>query len=237
MAIPQDNLLEEIKLDIAARLSADHFFSDIHVVYEQEDDINTARENALVGRVSKNGKKGAAVIIHAIDIIEATGQAAMPQMKVQAVIECAETRKLNQSSVGTGKTAAEISARVVQLLHHYTPHHLCMSSWHMPSNPIQELTCLKGMAGFAVMMDNYAYFKSSPKVISPRATGSGTELVITPSTPDSEIWYSTAGTYPSEENGAQLYTAPITVSPGDVISFIGRLDGYDDSDVLQAKIN
>lgn len=237
MAIAQDNILEDVKLDLVARLEADAFFSDVHVLYQNEGDLDTDRKNALAGRTSKSGRKGAAVIIHSVDVAEVSGQGPVPQMKLSALIECAETRKLNHSAAGTGKTAAEISARVVQLLNHYTPHHLCLGSWHLPSAPVQELSLLDGMVGFAVELNNHAHFQAVPKVATPEAAAGGTSLTLACATAGAAIHYTTDGSYPSSANRAALYSSPITVAPGDEITFIARLADHNDSDTMRAIIS
>lgn len=236
MAIAQDNLLEDAKLDLVARLESDAFFSDVHVLYENEGDLDQARTNALAGRTSKSGKKGAAVVIHAVDIIAVEGQGPSPLLKLGAVIECAETRKLNHSSVGTGKTAAEIAARVCQLLHLYTPLHITKNSWYLPDNPVQELSLLDGMVGFAVEIHSGAQFGCVAKVATPSADLAGSDLTLTCATAGATILYTTDGTYPGTSNGT-TYSAPISVSDGDQISFVATKADHNASDVNHAEIS
>lgn len=208
MSIEADNLLELVKLAVFGRLDADSFFSTVPVVYENEGELEKEVEIALGGIKSKGGKKGAMVCVHGVDISGLEGEH-LGQVKLSVLVEVGEVTDKNRSTLGTGKTAAEMAARVLQCLHCWDCGY---GTLYAEANPVTELSLIKGQVGFALEFSVWCGFGTSEKVAAITASGSE-ELTLTCSTPGAQIYYTTDGTLPTPTNGT-AYTVPITATAG-----------------------
>jgi hypothetical protein len=239
MSIPKDNLLYRAKRDVYYRLLGDEALAAVPVLVDDEGDPEARDKVALGTGNTRAGKTGAAVVVAAVGITGLdSGETPSPLMQVAMEIECLEDVLVNEGPDGTGVTAGELVARVVQSLHasHYDDR---FTGLRLPEDGgIRELlTERAGLRGFAVrMVASHAAFGVIPTVASVSASIDGEGLVVLAcATPEATIHYTLDGSYPGPGNpDALVYSTPISVTPPATIRAAATKTGLNPSKIILA---
>lgn len=239
MAIPLDNLLYRAKRDIYYRLLGDEALVSVPVLVDDEGDADSRAGIEAGTANSRGGKTGACVEVGAVGVLALdTGETPVPLMRLAVEIEVMEDVLVNGSVDGTGVSAGQLAARVVQSLHnsHYDDRFTGLRL--ADEGGIRELlTERAGLRGFALRFEaSHSAFKNVPTVASVGASLDGEGLVVLAcETAGAAIYYTLDGGYPGPGNpDALLYSAPIPVTPPVTIRAAATLAGSNPSKIILA---
>ena len=215
-----ETLLADIKADLASRLAADAYFSDIVVVTDRQGDIASKITRALSAISGKGGKCGVAAIVMQPVGKVVSGNVPIPTMELELAIRVVENVVINLGATGTQKDASSIARRIVDVLHLYTAAGLC--DLLQPKSPTiipveDPLASVAYEVQFTARENQrgtrFDAFKCAQ--VSMAAAGSALPYTITLAcgTSGASIYYTTDGTYPSASNTtATLYATPFTIT-------------------------
>jgi hypothetical protein len=211
-----EDLIDQIREDIAARLRADEIISGISVVTERSGDPNGEVDAALGLVEGSPGSRGLCLVVLQMTARPETEEIPNPVLILQPVVRVMEHPVVNDSDV----TAVTLARRVLRVLHHYQPAGL--ASCLVADSPAlvgvkDDFAPLAYDVSFRCMEDDVSPVE---KVATPRiwpdegtATSSSPIAVsIACDTPEAEILYTVDGSPPYRGNAAaQPYSAPITI--------------------------
>ena len=207
----------QVQLDVAARLSAHAFFSDVLVLANERGILAEDLESRLKVFTAKNGKSGVAVVVdrplRQVPKPEVPG----PEMVVVVPVTVVEMPLLNRTASGTGKTTEEIVSEVMAVLHGWRA-----SSW------MGQLYCAEdavtptvgGDKTIATEIQLRTRLRMAPlaRVATPVISGSASAVQIGCNTPEASIYYTTDGSWPWAGNAAAvLYGITILTEDGQII--------------------
>jgi len=235
--------LEQLQKDLAERLEAEDFFSDIGVyVFRPRENLEATEiqgkiDESLNCLVLKNGKGGAAVFVLMPLADAPDANVPGPRLEISVTIRIQEIPLLNMGADGTQKSAEDIGLEVLQAIHHFIPHGISQML-------IADKDALTPSLEFPPKITydaKFATFHALPrpaKVATPEINGSiPSAVVITCATAAATIYYTLDGSYPRNGNpAAVLYSvpfavvAPVTIRAG---AFKTNLQG---SDIAFAEI-
>lgn len=210
-----ENILTLIQEDIAARLAAAEYFSDIPVVMERQGDIAKRVERALGPMSGKSGKNGACVIVDQIIAECESPNVSGPLLRAIVICQVIENVTVNQSTNGTGKAALSIAVGVLNALHLYYPAGLgqVLVADDKAIVPAKDPLGLAYDVQFNLSVTGSQPSKVATPTVSP-ATGAAPQTVtITCGTADATIYYSLDGhpPYPGQV-GVRPYVEPVAVT-------------------------
>lgn len=231
-----DTILTDLQADIAARLRADSFFSDIAVIDERKADVVGDIAKALGVMTVTGGKLGICAVVLSPMADDEMPDAVFGPMEVVITVRVLENVLFNTGASGTGKAALTVARRIHRVLKHYHP--LGLAQPLRPKNP--------GIIGVADALAPLAYevqFATTEadagrelKCTAPSISSVGEEIPQTVSmasnTPGASIYYTLDGTHPAAGNtAAVLYTVPFQVATAKTVRAAAYLTGYVASDV------
>ncbi|HSI82161.1 MAG: FN3 associated domain-containing protein [Candidatus Methylacidiphilales bacterium] len=216
------NLLEALQSDVTQRLESSAFFSDITVLAlrpwddAEETAVLAAADDVLTGVTFKNGKTGAAAIVQMPTIYVTEEGMPGPYFSAKIYVRVMENPTVNNGPDGTGKTAEDMGLEVLRTLHMWNPGYsgpFMTFKWR-PMRPDFEFT---GGASFKVELLIDLGLTPEVRCFSPVASGNSSAITLTEASADAdtEIWYTTDGSFPGPENPAATeYTAPFAFPGG-----------------------
>lgn len=223
-----DDLLLNLQTDAFDRLRYDPYFSDVPVLLEREglteEDLD--QENGPLNK--QDGKTGACAIVMQPEVLEPNANLPGPVVKVMLMVQLIESRELNNSNIGTKKSAEAIGFNVLNLLHLYLPHHIegvgsALIPDKRPMIPVKTVNT--EWVSYTVRLTLEAGLTRTGRVADPQIS-QDVAGVITLScfTPDALIYWTIDGSYPAPGNdAATLYTEPFELPPGTDLPVIMRL--------------
>lgn len=215
-------------------IESDEMFNNVTVIAEDEGNIVSEMDKALGIVTTKDGARGACVIVRQPNGADEMPGNLWPPLGLEWDILCLEWREMNKDATyGTGKRAWHMARRIHRILKaHRCPGLLqCMTARKptiIRTSSVRELNGMEmPLVGYTVRMatneaDNTAYTKvalpapsGSPALTAGAIfTGSvGTTLTVTCSTSGASIYYTTDLTNPWSGNGT-LYSAPFVAAAG-----------------------
>ena len=208
---------------MAARLRSVDYFSDIFVgaprVFKDGDKIGTPKtiqdtiDRALQGLQPTGGKVGAAVRVFQPAFSNKKPNLPGLQGIMTMLIRCETNPVTNFGTTGTGKYVSEIGFQVLLAgqtrfgsIGSFFADAECFLPYYAPDSKMMTVDIL--------LQCNLAV-NPLPGCVTPICAVAGNTFTLTNVTAGADIWYSVDGeTFPSPfETGAQLYTAPFTVTP------------------------
>lgn len=229
--------------DLAARLTADPYFSDITVETLRPRanagfaEIQSRIDQALSGLKAKAGKVGAAVHVLMPFADVESPVAPGPMMNVDLVARVQEFPLHNMGARGTGKSCEEIALKVTQLFHHFNSGRgyvfFCAREFWTPSAVAAPLVTID------VRVTHKGGIVAAAKVARPTISSASLavpqEVTLATATAGASIYYTTDDSYPSSANDAAvLYSAPFTVTEAGTLSVAAEKSGLTQSDVVKA---
>jgi len=254
----EPSILEQLQLDVAARLQCSPGFRNIHVVAERPRDaeeatmMQTTIDNALAGIVETNGKAGATVQVKMPFAQTLDPNIPGPELFVSVVIRVTEAPLFNMGPGGTNLSAEQIALNVLQSLHHFdtglSGSPLMAASraagGGLPMEPnLDEIEngkliydCMVGMR-WGVTPVQKAPRVQFVKMDDPEGY-IWMEVDVSGWPEGGAIYYTLDGSYPSPSNPTALLfnkeLVPVTTST--LIRAAAYLDGFHGSDVTQTTI-
>jgi hypothetical protein len=224
----QLDAIDQIALELQARLEADPFFADIPVIVAEEGNIalELERKQALV--TEKGGKIGAAVIILQFVADDTYENLATGPMLLRPAFQVLENLELNRGPQGTGKTARRIAWKVRSVIKPLALGGL--TTEFVPDKPCIEPVNVEGTLVRAYQVNFTCYEAGDPESVvgTPEvalvADAETPQVALTCATEGAEIWYSVTDTFPAPGRaGAIMYPGPIDV-PAEGLTI--RVCGY-----------
>lgn len=229
--------LVQLQQDIACRLLADAYFSDLTVVVLRNLIVANDVNAELVHLTVKDGKSGAGVIVGMPSVVVKSPNVDGPELYGKVAIRIREQPTINLGTGGTGKDGEAIALRVLALFHKFAIEGV--GSFYAAEDALQPfLDDAEGVVGYMATLNWHAAQTPDPRLVTP--TISEAALAVTLATTDAgaTIYYTTDGTYPAAYTGstATAYTVPFNVTSGTTVRFAAHQTGRLGSDAAQALI-
>jgi len=227
---------ERLQNDITGALLADmdSYFSDVTVVSVRSLEADNIAAAAVAGTKVKNGKSGVAVRV-LMPTIRKTSKEVVSLLRARVVVRVVENPTINNGSIGTGKSAEEISAKCYDILDRLK---LAWSKNELKADESEvEPAIVDGMLQYDLSFYTFLPTVGRAVVATPSIIVSSTVALAT-TTSGAAIYYTTDGvTFPSAANGATLYSAPITTpASGTLIRAAAFKVGLRQSDVIHYEV-
>ena len=216
------NPIAQLQEEIAGRLNADDYFSDITVITERQGDIENSIERALRVLTDKDGKIGIAAMVGVV-----SGTVESPNLPGPAFTDSGievtvfENPTFNNGVTGTGKAAVDVIVRVCQVMHHYTPTAIgqILTIDDQRRRAVEPLGVInkQGEVAYKTRIvfnaDLQVLTKLLPPVISPAGGSVPRRLTITHPDAAAAIYYTTDLSYPwSGNTAATLYAGTFDIT-------------------------
>lgn len=231
------NVIAAHQVEIADRLCAFDYFGDIHVFAERQGDLAGKLDEALAGRVPKNGRIGVAVMVGVV-----RGDVNNPNVpgpwfdRATVDVTVLEAVLLNTSQTGTGKACIDVAVMVGRVMHQYYPQGVGgeITVGKEAVRPLGEVR--PGIIAYKVTLQINPECDVLQKVQRPTisiAAGAvpqtvtlGCETVL------ADIYYTKDGSYPWSGNpGAVRYDGqPVTIFAPCDLRVVAHLVGWSASD-------
>lgn len=231
------NPVAKIQEELADRLRADDFFSDITVLTERSGQIQNKIDIALKVVTSQDGKIGIAVVVGGFDADVDGADAPGPHFSNSTTdISIIENVTFNEGEQGTKKPAVDVALRVAQVLHHYRPEGIGQTVFMTGKDVIEHLGEVRpGEIGYSVEifipLDNDILDKVLAPVITPDAGAVPLQITIVTPTAGADIFHTIDDSYPSAKNtNATLYSSPFTLATKGRLRAVAHLTGSVASD-------
>jgi hypothetical protein len=207
----------QLQLDVAARLNAHPFFSDILVLANEKGLLGDDLENALKLFTAKSGKSGVAVVVDRPLRQVPKPDAPGPEMVIIVPVTVVEMPLLNRAASGTGKTTEQIVSEAMATLHGWRA-----SSW-MGQLYCAEDAVTPTVGGDKTIATEIQFrtrlrMATVPRTGTPVISGSAAAVQIGCNTPDASIYYTTDGSWPWSGNpSAVLFGITLLTEDGQII--------------------
>jgi hypothetical protein len=208
-----DNLLSNVRDEIAARLGADDVLGKLLIITERKGEIRATIEKQLSLLTPKVGNRGICIVVLSIEANPETLEAPGPLLEMNLAVRVLENPTFNNS----GLEALNVARRIARILHQYEPQGLC--SELLAAKPLivgvaDPIAPLAYDVSFTARESEFAsgQVKVSRPLISATGDTAPATVTITCGTAGSVIYYSLDGTFPSPNGaGSTPYSAPFEV--------------------------
>lgn len=237
-----DDLIDQLRDDLAARLRADEILAGIEVVTERSGDPLEQAAVSLGLMAGSPGRRGLCLVVLQMSARPETVEIPNPVLILQPIIRVLENPVLNE----TGMTSLTVARRVLQVLHHYQPAGLasCLVA-DSPAiiaaedalAPLAYDTAFRCMEG-----DSEAVQRVPAPAIWPEegvpTSDAPISVTIGCEDPSATILYTADGTPPYRGNGSAIqYAGPFNVDGPCLIRAAAWRTGYITSDTVAARFD
>jgi hypothetical protein len=237
-------IIDKLPWELAARLGADDYFTDIPVIVADEEraKLQMARKEAVM--TTQGGHQGLAVVV-----LQVVGDDEFPSlqfgpMTLMPAFQVIELVELNRGPNGTGKSARQVARRIrdvmkcagfIGMVKNLQPEKPCITPVNLKADLGEnvrayqvDFRCLE-VSGDLPSIVAMPTFMSMPLVM---------EVALACPTVGSTIYYTTDDSYPCAQNkAAQVYSGPISIpTAGITIRCCAYLQGMIASWVNRAVI-
>lgn len=237
-----DNLIDQLRDDLTARLRADEILAGIEVVTERSGDPLEEVGVSLGLVAGSPGKRGLCIIVMQMSARPETVEIPNPVLILQPIIRVLENPQLNE----TGMTALTVARRVLRILHHYQPAGLAsclvadspaIQAAEDPIAPLAYDAAFRCMEG-----DSELVCKVPCPVIWPEdgvpTSDAPISVTIECEDPAATILYTVDGSAPYLRNAAAIqYAQPFTVDGPGLVRAAAWRTGYITSDTASARFD
>lgn len=233
-----ENILTKIQEDIAARLAAAEYFSDIPVVMERQGDIAQRVARALGPVTARGGKTGVCVIVDQLIADAESVNVSAPLLNCKITCQVIENVTINNGDSGTKKAALTVAVAVLNVLHHYSAAGL--GAILVPDQraivPAKDPLGLAYDVQFTMRVsDPQILVKVATPTVTPSTGAAPQTVTLACATSGATILYTVNGNPPyTGQVGASVYTAPIAVSAAATLRVAASKTGYITSNTARA---
>lgn len=236
-----ETFIDDLRADVAARLAADEYFTDIPVLTERTGDIAAEIQKRLGTLTTKGGKMGiCAVILQVAGRVEHPNVPG-PCMRLHFAIRVLENVLINTGASGTGKPASAVARRIQKVLHQYS--HPALSALIMSEkDSLDPVADPLAQVAYEVKFstnesDTDPVLKCSVPVITPNSgTHPATITMMASATSSATITYTLDGSAPYAPNSnAIVWTgAPVAITAACTVRAVASKTGYISSNAVTA---
>lgn len=228
-------LLEQLQSDAEARLLADPYFDDIAIVVQRKG-VTLADVQRRLTVLNGRGQKAGACVLVLMPGGGVQDQTPGPRLSIMQSFIVLVHPTLNVATTGTGKSAEEISVRILQLF--IFAHFGYGAVLHCEQDALVPNDTFDGLVGYQVNFHTFAGETPRQRVAAPtiQATSSATPATIqlTCATAAADIWYTTDGSYPASGNAAAMkYTGAFDCSAACTVRAGAEADDLAPSNITQ----
>jgi hypothetical protein len=244
--ISAEELFDQVPFELAARVQADDFFSDIPVVVAEKGNVRAEMDRLQAAITAKSGHRGAAVIVLPLLADDGYDEVAEGPMKLFASFQVLENVELNNDANGTKKSVRKIARRLVKIV---KPLRLGgLTTDFVCDKPTIEAGVVKLANGSELqsrIVNFYTYEADTEpmlQVATPGFAQVGNQVGLSCVTDGAAIWFTLDETFPAPQSAvpgstAQSYSEPLDVpEAGLVIRVCGYAAGMVASQVERAVI-
>lgn len=238
------SLLEQVQLDMGARLQAHPYFANVPIFVMRprvagvatmiQEQINTILSGG--GIAAQNGKLGAAILVDLptgdVPNLETVG----PDIRLGFAVRVFENPLINMGAQGTGISAEDLMLSVLNLNHRWFIQRMgsTMICDKTPFRALKEFLAKKILAydcQFILRMQLQGPVKTPIPII----TGDSVNGVTITGIPGAQVWYTLDGTYPWSGNAAAiLLDMPLGTENEEIIEAENNQVIVVDSPLIQA---
>ncbi len=250
------DLLQQLQLDIAARLEIAAEFQYVPVLVNRPRDaaaatmIRETLNSALMGMkkyiartagqsdaawlaaCAASGKGGIACMVMMTDG-EVPNDSPGPQFDLIATIRVFERPAFNEGTTGSGISAEQCALNIVSLLHLWSSGG---NQLRCAKKAIKEGAAPEGAIAYDVTVLQHAGLQPRNAVARPVITDGPTAITIACATPGAAIYWTRDGTLPTPLNGT-LYAAPFDDDTTDTLRAAAYKDGLAASDCARLALS
>lgn len=234
------NVIAAHQKEIADRLSAFGYFSDIHVFVERQGDLAGKLDESLAGRLPKNGKIGVSLMVGVVRANVEKPDVPGPWFDSATVdVTVFEAVLLNTSPTGTGKACVDVAVMVARVMHQYCPGVIGgeITATKEALRPLGEVR--SGIIAYKITLGINPDCDVLNKVQRPVISHIGPvpqNVELSCDTVGSEIYYTIDGSYPwsGNTNAVRYDNAPITILTPCTLRVVAHLAGWSASDAAHA---
>lgn len=222
-------LIETLQSDILGRLLSDSYFSDVYVASITRGDLDSDEMEHLATTNEKSGKSGVFV---GVQMPTADGEKPNlpgPLLGVAATVRVMESPAMNRAVGGTGKTAEQIAARVLQLLHHWSPNGARFLI--AGTDALKPVDTDDGVVSYDARVETFDGLDDLVSVAPPTAVVAAGTLTLSCPTSGAAIYYTSDGSFPGTDK--TLYSAPFAIGAGDHIRAAAYKSGLAGSSITE----
>lgn len=237
-----DDLIDQLRDDLTARLRADEILAGIEVVTERSGDPLQDVAVSLGLVAGSPGRRGLCIVVLQLSARPETVEIPNPVLILQPIIRVMENPVLNE----TGMTALSVARRVLRILHHYQPAGLAsclvadspaIQAAEDPVAPLAYDAAFRCMEG-----DSELVSKVPCPVIWPEegvpTSDAPISVTIECEDPAATIIYTTDSSPPYRGNGAATeYAATFLVDGPCLVRAAAWRTGYITSDTASARFD
>ncbi len=240
-----ESTLTDAQTELAARIASDPYFVDIPVLTDRKADLATTIQKNLGTITTKGGKIGLAVIVMQPVASVTSGNLPIPRMMMDLTVRVLENVLINSGANGTGKPAANVARKLVDILHLYRADGLIGMLQPKPQTiiPVEDLIA---PVAYEVQFTSeelsrgqqYTAFKCAQVALSSSGSALPYTISLSCATSGSSIYYTLDGTYPGGQAGstAALYNSPFAVSTACTLRAVASKTGLIHSDPISYTI-
>lgn len=209
--------LARAQADLAARLASDEYFVDIPVITDRQGDIDATVAKALGTLSGKGGKRGICALVLQPVGTDVSKSLPVPVMELDLVVRVMENVVVNGSSSGTGKDAASVARRIVDVLSGYRAQGIVdmLRPREKTIVPVPAERLVAYEVQFVAREDRRQPVEYRCAEVAMAVTGASLPYSIALSCPTTgaSIYYTLDGTYPGSSNtAAHLYSTAVSVT-------------------------
>lgn len=219
-----------------AKLKSEAYFANVNCVLMRKLLTDGEVNVASVYQHQTSAKSGVGVVVNMpVGFVE-DSEVPGPYLKIQQSFTVIEERNINNSALGTGKSAEAVAIKILEFLHQLLIQPL--GTLYGAGTAIEPNLSFEGLVGVDVNLELKLAQSQAAKITTPIFSIFGPTVTLAPVEVGSAIYYTLDGTFPGPGNpAAVLYTVPFTVTQGQQLLWAGYKANYDGSDVWARTID
>lgn len=212
-----DDPVLQLQKDFYGRISAEPAFADVCILDSEEGIVAEDVAEKLKLFTSRNGKKGAAVVVDRPVRIVENPEKPGPEFAVIIPVGVFEMPLTNRKAGGTGRTIEALCSGLLSLLHGWRPGPEIGQIYATP-DAVTPVLSTKTVIASEVQFRTRMQLAVVSRVQRPVLAGTAASVQLSCNTPAATIYYTTDGSFPWSGNAAATrYGITLQTEDGTII--------------------